>query len=338
MPRLPNFRNAIAAIMMAVAALCGGGKAAAEQKGMLSIMQVEVRDSAIERHLDRLANDIRRVLREAGRIRRGKPNVSGETVAIKIRDAEDFDRAAEALATLAPPHFVTLKADRAAQRFVFTIESRLRSVLSTKLEERVTQLFEDRIFKSGTDLVIRPLAKNRFAFWHGEDAAYRYYPHGLQTRLIGFFGVIESFETSNSKFEREVGTTIFGDAHNTKKHWVVSHVPLIKSSDIVSATFAWDEDVPSINIVSKRPAKDFPRHYLGSEPVMMAMVVDDKVFETRKYREVKSLRSFDFPTGLTPENTKRLAAEIDPLRKFYQFVLLEECERAKPRDVRDMTC
>ncbi len=40
MPRLPNFRNAIAAITMAVAALCGGGKAAVEQKGTLSVSEV----------------------------------------------------------------------------------------------------------------------------------------------------------------------------------------------------------------------------------------------------------------------------------------------------------
>jgi len=41
MPRLPTFRNAIAALTMAVAALCGGGKAAAEQKGTLSIVEVK---------------------------------------------------------------------------------------------------------------------------------------------------------------------------------------------------------------------------------------------------------------------------------------------------------
>ena len=35
-----TFRNAIAAITMAVAALCGGGKAAAEQKGTLSVSEV----------------------------------------------------------------------------------------------------------------------------------------------------------------------------------------------------------------------------------------------------------------------------------------------------------
>jgi len=41
MPRSLTFRNAIAAITMAVAALCGGGKATAEQKGTLSIVEVK---------------------------------------------------------------------------------------------------------------------------------------------------------------------------------------------------------------------------------------------------------------------------------------------------------
>ncbi len=44
MPRSLTFRNAIAAITMAVAALCGGGKAVAEQEGTLSV--VEVRGNA----------------------------------------------------------------------------------------------------------------------------------------------------------------------------------------------------------------------------------------------------------------------------------------------------
>lgn len=41
MPRSLTFRNAIAAITMAVAALCGGGKALAEQKGTLSVVEVK---------------------------------------------------------------------------------------------------------------------------------------------------------------------------------------------------------------------------------------------------------------------------------------------------------
>jgi len=40
MPRSLSFRNAIAAITMAVASLCGGGKAIAEQKGTLSVAEV----------------------------------------------------------------------------------------------------------------------------------------------------------------------------------------------------------------------------------------------------------------------------------------------------------
>jgi len=40
MPRSLTFHNAIAAITIAVASLCGGGKAVAEQKGTLSIVEV----------------------------------------------------------------------------------------------------------------------------------------------------------------------------------------------------------------------------------------------------------------------------------------------------------
>jgi len=56
-----------------------------------------------QKRMDTLANDVRRVLREAGNIKRGTPVVKQDSVTVRIRDAADLERARIALNELPQP-------------------------------------------------------------------------------------------------------------------------------------------------------------------------------------------------------------------------------------------
>ena len=60
-------------------------------------------DEVFEKRMKTLAIDVRRVLREAGNIKRGTPVVGDDSVTVRIRDAADLDRARVALNELPQP-------------------------------------------------------------------------------------------------------------------------------------------------------------------------------------------------------------------------------------------
>lgn len=344
MPRpltLRYLKKVAAVLTMAVASLCGGGKAVAEQKGTLSVVEIEVRETALKRYLDALSVDIRRALREAGNVRRSSPRVDSDSVSVKIKRLEDYDRASSALADLVDPRYFALDWNASSRQFALTATDSLRAIVFDDLNARAIRFFEWRLNALGGGFVISPLPRNRFAIWRASEASAQPISHGPQISTLQVHSLIEEKHTVTKKLssvEKIPGTQVLRDARDKRATWMIDSTPLLAGSDIYSVTPSAESKLPSIEIHFIKPLAKAGEWTPAHAHKTLALVIDGRVFAARKLDRPLLKGPLSFPSGLSSEDTELLAAQLDSIGTQVKFALLDQCERSKARALRELSC
>ena len=339
MPRKLTIRSLLTALTMAVVSLCGGGKAVAEQKGTLSVIEVVERDSAVENELEVVANDLRKSFRETG-VRRGTPRITIDGVSIKVQQSEEFDLAAEALWVVAEKHALVLEQNRADGEFVLAVTDAYRERIFQNVGPRAVRFLRYSLSRRCNDASVALRRDDLIAVWTSSCSRSFVDSHGPQLRWLNVHFVIAGPKDP----EQQNGPTrpvdaVMRDFHKPNLTWVVDKIPAVSLRDVrnLNATKHHDRSAMEFELQNFIVPK---LHWAHSFPdtAKLALVLDDRVLNVREARMALSDQGFSFFSGLSVEETEALVAEVDPIAFSVKFRLLKQCPKPQLADLREMSC
>jgi preprotein translocase subunit SecD len=278
-----------------------------------------------QKRMDTLANDVRRVLREAGNIKRGTPVVKQDSVTVRIRDAADLERARIALNELPQPLQsgaitginstdldITLDENRQAFRLQMNdaakAELRDRTIIQALevVRRRIDPegIKEPTVARQGTDRILIQVP--------GAGSAREILDVIEEAAVLNFHVVTPSGQGDLVKGIKKPTQAIYPDAQEGGPLWLVDKVPLVRGEQVVDANPSFDQNgEPVVSFRFNAAAgQAFGRWTQQNVGQLFAIVVDDKVISAPVIREPILGGSGQISGNFTVESSSELAIQI----------------------------
>ena len=278
-----------------------------------------------QKRMDTLANDVRRVLREAGNIKRGTPVVKQDSVTVRIRDAADLERARIALNELPQPLQsgaitginstdldITLDENRQAFRLQMNdaakAELRDRTIIQALevVRRRIDPegIKEPTVARQGTDRILIQVP--------GAGSAREILDVIEEAAVLNFHVVTPSGQGDLVKGIKKPTQSIYPDAQEGGPLWLVDKVPLVRGEQVVDANPSFDQNgEPVVSFRFNAAAgQAFGRWTQQNVGQLFAIVVDDKVISAPVIREPILGGSGQISGNFTVESSSELAIQI----------------------------
>lgn len=287
-------------------------------------------EEVFQKRMDTLAVDVRRVLREAGNIKRGTPVVRQNSVTVRIRDAADLERARIALSELPQPlqsgaitginnDDLEITLDESRQAFTLTLTDAAKVELTDRtiiqslevVRRRIDPdgIKEPTIARQGTDRILIQVP--------GADSAREILDILDDPAVLSFHVVIPTAQSELQRGVKRSDQMILpsSDPQDEGRLYLMEKVPLIRGEEVVDASPSFDQDgrpVVAFRFNGSAGAK-FGRW--TSDPdvvdrIPFAIVVDNKVISAPVPREPIIGGSGQISGNFTVESSTKLATQI----------------------------
>ena len=282
-------------------------------------------DDVFQKRMDALANDVRRVLREAGGIKRGTPVVKQDSVTIRIKEAEDLERARIALNDLPQPlqsvaitginsTDLEITLDEAKQAFRLQMTEPAKVELTDRTIIQALEVVRRRIdpegikeptvARQGTDRILIQVP--------GADSAREILDVIDDAAVLNFHVVTPSGQADLVKGIKKPTQAIYPDVQEGGPLWLVDKVPLVRGEQVVDANPSFDQNGEPVVAFRFNAAagQAFGRWTQQNVGQLFAIVVDDKVISAPVIREPILGGSGQISGNFTVESSSQLAIQI----------------------------
>ncbi len=282
-------------------------------------------DEVFQKRMDTLAQDVRRVLREAGNIKRGTPVVKQDSVTVRIRDAADLDRARVALDELPQPlqssaitgintQDLEITLNEARQAFTLQLTDQAKVELRDRTLIQALEVVRRRIdpegikeptiARQGTDRILIQVP--------GADSAQDILDVIDEAAVLNFHVVTPSGQGDLIKGIKKPDQEIFPDVVEGGPLYLVDKVPLVRGEQVVDANPSFDQNGEPVVAFRFNAAagQAFGRWTQQNVGELFAIVVDDKVISAPVIREPILGGSGQISGNFTVESSSQLAIQI----------------------------
>ncbi len=282
-------------------------------------------DAVFQKRMDTLAQDVRRVLREAGNIKRGTPVVKQDSVTIRIRDAADLERARVALNELPQPlqsgaitginsNDLEITLDEAKQAFLLKMTDQAKVELTDRTLIQALEVVRRRIDPDGIKepTIARQGADRILIQVPGADSAREILDVIDEAAVLNFHVVTPSGQGDLVKGIKKPNQEIFPDIVEGGPLWLVDKVPLVRGEQVVDANPSFDQNGEPVVAFrfNAAAAQAFGRWTQQNVGELFAIVVDDKVISAPVIREPILGGVGQISGQFTVESSSQLAIQI----------------------------
>ena len=282
-------------------------------------------EEVFQKRMDTLAADVRRVLREADRIKRGKPVVKQDSVTIRIREAADLERARVALNTLPQPlqsgaitginsTDLEITLDEEKQAFTLQLTEPAKVELTDRTLIEALEVVRRRIDPEGIKepTIARQGTERILIQVPGADSAKEILDVIEEAAVLNFHVVRPSGQSDLIKGIKKPDQEIFPDSQEGGPLWLVDKIPLVRGEQVVDANPSFDQNGEPVVAFRFNPAagQAFGRWTQGNVGELFAIVVDDRVISAPSIREPILGGSGQISGQFTVESSSELAIQI----------------------------
>ncbi len=283
-------------------------------------------DEVFQKRMDSLANDVRRVLREGGNIKRRAPVVGPDSVSVRIVEADDLERARAALEELPQPlqsgaisglnnNDLEITLDEGRRVFTLALTEAAKAELTDRTIIQALEVVRKRIdpegikeptiARQGTDRILIQVP--------GAESARDILSVIDEAAVLNFHVVRPAGQNDLQNGIKKPGEAILPDAEQEGLLWLVDNEPLVRGEQVVDASPGFDQNTGE-PIVSFRfnaaAGTAFGRWTQRNVGQLFAIVVDDEVISAPVIREPILGGSGQISGSFTVESSSELAIQI----------------------------
>ena len=284
-------------------------------------------EQAFRRKMETLAVDIRTALREAGITKRGTPQVTNDTVTVRIPNNNELETARSALADLAQPlqsgqitginsTDLDITLDEATNTFRLAMTEPAKVELTDRVIIQSLEVVRRRIdpegikeptiARQGTDRILIQVP--------GAENAGEIIQVLADPAVLDFYVVNTELGQSDLQAGRtRPGFKVVPDAEEEGRLWLLERVPFVSGDQVVDAQSGFDQrdGQPIVSFRFNAAAgKKFGNWTLKNVGNPFAIVVDDKVISAPVIREPILGGSGQISGNFTVESATTLAVQI----------------------------
>lgn len=278
--------------------------------------------------IEETAERMRTLLREGGVTRRGRPEIEGDTVSVRIPRAEEVELARAALSRIPQPlqsvaitgvgaNDYELVYDETTQTFALTFTEPAKVELTDQVLLRALDVIRRRIDPEGIkEPTIARQGEDRILIQvPGEGSADEIIRLINEPAVLSFHPVSQKYGQEDLRQGRVEAGYKIADSADTDfpdQKWAITRVPLIEGEDIADAGPGFDQNgEPVVTFrMNARAGAEWGDWTLNNVGELFAIVVDGKVISAPVIREAILGGSGQISGNFTVESATTLSLQI----------------------------